>query len=248
MECVEKGIFNESDIGLSLNFGNSEAILEAIHLIGKREGPGELWGEGVKRIAESLDGSQGFAMHVKGLELPAYDPRGSTGMALAYATSDRGGCHLRSWPIGDELLATEERLDSMAMELKPELVKTQQDLFCLINSIGICLFATFALNLKQITSFLHEVSGIEDFASSHQLMKIGERVNNLVRLFNIREGLTKAQDTLPRRFFEERLDDGIGKGHVVELDQLLEEYYSVRGWNSNGIPARTKLEELGINE
>lgn len=248
MECVEKSIINEHDIGLSLNFGNSEAILEAIHLIGKREGPGKLWGEGVKRIAESLESGQEFAMHVKGMELPAYDPRGSTGMALAYATSDRGGCHLRSWPIGDELLATEERLDSMAVELKPELVKTQQDLFCLINSIGICLFATFALNLKQITSFLHEVSGIEAFASSHELMKIGERINTLVRLFNIREGLTKAQDTLPRRFFEETLDDGIGKGHVVELSQLVEEYYSVRGWNSDGVPTKMKLDELGIEE
>ncbi len=248
MECVEKGILSESDIGFSLSFGNHESIIQAIHLIGKREGPGELWGEGVRRITEKLEGSESFAMHVKGLELPAYDPRGSTGMALAYATSDRGGCHLRSWPIGDELLATEDRLDIMAVELKPELVKTQQDLFCLINSIGMCLFATFALNLKQITAFLHEVTGIETFASSHELMKIGERVNNLVRLFNIREGLTKELDTLPKRFFEETLDEGLSKGRVVELEQLMEEYYSVRGWDSDGVPTEEKMEELDIKE
>ncbi|MHA2066083.1 MAG: aldehyde ferredoxin oxidoreductase C-terminal domain-containing protein, partial [Candidatus Thorarchaeota archaeon] len=198
--------------------------------------------------AENLEGSQDFAMHVKGMELPAYDPRGSTGMALAYATSDRGGCHLRSWPIGDELLATENRLDLMAVELKPELVKTQQDLFCLINSIGMCLFATFALNLKQITPFLHEVTGIEAFASSHELMKIGERVNNLVRLFNIREGLTKELDTLPKRFFEEALDEGLSKGRVVDLGAMMEDYYYVRGWDSDGTPTKEKLQELDIKE
>ncbi|MHA2164033.1 MAG: aldehyde ferredoxin oxidoreductase family protein, partial [Candidatus Thorarchaeota archaeon] len=200
MECVEKEILSESDIGFFLSFSDDESIIKAIHLIGKREGPGAQWGEGVKRIAEKLEGAQDLAMHVKGLELPAYDPRGSTGMALAYATSDRGGCHLRSWPIGDELLATENRLDLLSMELKPEVVKTQQDFFCLINSNGMCLFATFALNLKQITAFLSAATGIEVFASSHELMKIGERVNNLVRLFNIREGLTKELDTLPKRF------------------------------------------------
>jgi aldehyde:ferredoxin oxidoreductase len=136
----------------------------------------------------------------------------------------------------------------MAVELKPELVKTQQDLFCLINSIGMCLFATFALNLKQITSFLHEVTGIEAFSSSHELMKMGERINNLVRLFNIREGLTKELDTLPRRFFEEALNEGLSKGRVVELKQLIEEYYFVRGWDSEGIPTKEKLEELAIKE
>ena len=248
MECVEKGILSESDIGFSLSFSDDESIIQAIHLIGKREGPGAQWGEGVKRIAESLEGAQDLAMHVKGLELPAYDPRGSTGIALAYATSDRGGCHLRSWPIGDELLATENRLDLLSMELKPELVKTQQDLFCLINSNGMCLFATFALNLKQITAFLSAATGIETFASSHELMKIGERVNNLVRLFNIREGLTKELDTLPKRFFEESLKEGISKGRVVELDQLMEEYYIVRGWDLEGIPTKEKLNELNIRE
>ena len=107
-----------------------KGIIEAIHLIGKREGPGELWGEGVRRIAETYPASASFAIHVKGLELPAYDPRGSTGMSLAYATSDRGGCHLRSWPIGEEYLDTIQRMDPFSTEFKAELVKTQQDLFC----------------------------------------------------------------------------------------------------------------------
>ena len=247
MECVEKGILSETDIGFPMNFGNDESIIKAVHLIGQRKGAGKLWGQGVKKIGEQIKGTQHFAMHVKGLELPAYDPRGSTGMALAYATSDRGGCHLRSWPIGDELLATEDRMDLSSIEFKAELVKTQQDLFCMVNCSGMCLFATFAVNLKQITPFLHSVTGIEAFGSSDEVMKNGERVNNLVRLFNIREGLTKNLDTLPKRFFSEPLKEGPCRDRVVELDQLIEEYYLVRGWDQNGIPTNETLRELAIN-
>ncbi len=247
MECAEKGLLTEADIGFPLEFGNDESIINAIHLIGRREKAGLLWGEGVKRLGEQIKGAQHFAMHVKGLELPAYDPRGSTGMALAYATSDRGGCHLRSWPIGDELLATEERMDLSSKEFKAELVKTQQDLFCMINCSGMCLFATFAVNLKQITPFLHSATGIEAFRSSDEVMKIGERVNNLVRLFNIREGLTKDLDTLPERFFSVPLKEGPCRDRVVELDQLIDDYYLVRGWDETGVPEKDKLEELGID-
>ena len=247
MECVEKGLLKETDIGFPMAFGNDESIINAIHRIGKGEGPGKLWGQGVKKLSEQIEGAQDLAMHVKGLELPAYDPRGSAGMALAYATSDRGGCHLRSWPIGDELLATEGRMDLVSLEFKAELVKTQQDLFCMVNCSGMCLFATFAVNLKQITPFLHAATGLEVYSSSEEVMKIGERVNNLVRLFNIREGLTRDLDTLPKRFFSEPLKEGPSRNHVVELDQLMKEYYMVRGWNADGVPKDTKLEELKIN-
>jgi len=246
MECVEKGILTETDIGFPMAFGNDESIINAIHLIGKQEGPGKLWGLGVKKLAEQIEGARDFAMHVKGLELPAYDPRGSAGMALAYATSDRGGCHLRSWPIGDELLATEGRMDLHSQEFKAELVKTQQDLFCMVNCSGMCLFATFAVNLKQITPFLHAATGLDAFSSSDEVMKVGERVNNLVRLFNIREGLTQELDTLPKRFFSEPLKEGPGRNRVVKLDQMKAEYYFVRGWDAEGVPADKKLKELGI--
>ncbi len=246
MECVEKGILKETDIGFPLTFGNDESIINAIHLIGKGQGPGKLWGQGVKKLAEQIEGAQDLAMHVKGLELPAYDPRGSAGMALAYATSDRGGCHLRSWPIGEELLATEGRMDLVSLEFKAELVKTQQDLFGMINCSGMCLFATFAVSLKQITPFLHSVTGLEVYSSSEEVMKIGERVNNLVRLFNIREGLSRDLDTLPTRFFSEPLKEGPSRDRVVELDQLMEEYYMVRGWDEEGAPKEKKLRELGI--
>jgi aldehyde:ferredoxin oxidoreductase len=246
MESAEKGIIAETDTGFALKFGDADAIVQAIHLIGKREGPGELWGEGVKRVSAHYPAAKEWAIHVKGLELPAYDPRGSSGMALAYATSDRGGCHLRSWPIAEELLATEQRMDLFSSEFKPELVKTQQDLFCLINSIGICLFATFALNLKQITPFVHCATGIEAFSSSEHLLNAGERINTIVRLFNIREGLTKDGDTLPERFFKAPLKEGPGKGRTVDLEQLRAEYYLVRGWDTAGVPTADKLKELGI--
>ena len=246
MECVEKGLLSEADIGFPLAFGNDESIINAIHLIGRQQGPGKLWGLGVKRMAEEIQGARDLAMHVKGLELPAYDPRGSAGMALAYATSDRGGCHLRSWPIADELLATEGRMDLYSQEFKAELVKTQQDLFGMVNCSGMCLFATFALSLKQITPFLHAATGMEVFASSDEVMKIGERVNNLARLFNIREGLTKELDTLPQRFFKEPLKEGPHRDRVVELEQMRAEYYFVRGWDEEGVPGAEKLKELGI--
>lgn len=248
MECVEKGVLTDSDIGFQLRFGDDDGIIQAIHRIGKREGPGELWGEGVRSIAEAYPGSASFAIHVKGLELPAYDPRGSTGMALAYATSDRGGCHLRSWPIGEELLATEQRMDPFSIEYKAELVKNQQDLFCMINCSGMCLFATFAVSLRQMVPFLYAATGIEAFNGSEKLLEIGERVNNLVRQFNIREGLSKALDTLPERFFKTPLSEGPNRDRVVDLDQMLNEYYFVRGWDPEGVPTQRKLKELGLPE
>ena len=246
MECVEKGIIKETDLGFPLRFGDDESLIQAIHLIGKQEGPGQLWGLGVQRIAEAFPEAKDLAMHVKGLELPAYDPRGSTGMALAYATSDRGGCHLRAWPIGDELLATEQRMGLRSIELKAELVKNQQDLFCMFNCSGTCLFATFAVNLKQLTPLLHAGTGIDMFASSDELLRIGERVNNVVRQFNLREGLTKTLDTIPKRFLEQSLKEGPFKDRVVHLERLIEEYYLVRGWDRDGIPSDEKLKELGI--
>ena len=246
MECFERGIIKESDIGFPLNFGNDESMIKAVHLIGKQEGAGELWGKGVQRIAEEYKGTDTFAIHVKGLELPAYDPRGSTGMALAYATSDRGGCHLRSWPIGEELLATEQRMDPFSNEFKAELVKNQQDWFCAVNCSGMCLFATFAVSLRQMTPFLYAATGEDAFREAEEILKIGERVNNLVRCFNLREGLTRADDTLPKRFFQEPLKEGPCRDHVVDLDPLIEEYYLVRGWNVDGIPTEKKLEELNL--
>ena len=247
MECMEKEALDESDIGFPLRFGNDEGIIRAVHLIGRREGPGLLWGEGVKRIAKKVGrGSESFAMHVKGLEMPAYDPRGSTGIALAYATSDRGACHLRSWPIGAELLSEEERMDPFSIEFKAEFVKNQQDLFTVINSSVTCLFTIFSLSLRHLVQLLHSATGIESFSSSEEVLRIGERTNNLIRLFSLREGLTKEEDTLPKRFLTEFLKEGPVRDRVVDLEAMLREYYFVRGWDEEGIPKPETLIKLKL--
>ena len=247
MECVEKEVLEEPDVGFPLRFGDDEGIIRAIHLIGRREGSGILWGEGVKRMAKVIGkDSESFAMHVKGLEMPAYDPRGSTGIALAYATSDRGACHLRSWPIGAELLSAEERIDPFSMEFKAEFVKSQQDLFTVINSSVTCLFSIFSLSLRHIVQFLHSVTGIESFSSAEDVLGIGERTNNLVRLFNLREGLTRKEDSLPNRFLTERLKEGPSRGRVVDLETMLKEYYFVRGWDEEGRPNSETLKKLKL--
>ncbi|MBC8159405.1 MAG: aldehyde ferredoxin oxidoreductase C-terminal domain-containing protein [Alphaproteobacteria bacterium] len=244
IECTQRGLLSKADAGgLNLDWGDGQAILAALHLIGKREGPGELWSMGVKVISEHIPGSSDFAAHVKGMELPAYDPRASKGMTLAYATSDRGGCHLRSWPIADEVMNS---MGLQTAEFKAEIVKNQQDLFCLANCSGLCLFATFAMSLEQLTPLFHSATGFDEFSSADHLLEAGERVNNLVRMFNIREGLTRDFDTLPKRFLQEPLTGGPHKGHVAELEPLLDTYYKVRGWDADGVPAPALLERLGI--
>jgi aldehyde:ferredoxin oxidoreductase len=246
MECMERGLIREKDVGFPLRFGDAHSMIRAVHAIGRREGPGEYWGEGVRRLSQRIPGSEDAAMHVKGLEIPAYDPRGSTGMALAYATSDRGGCHLRAWTIGKELLSTDDRMDLFSTEFKAEFVKTQQDLFTVLNATGLCLFAISAIGMRQITELLHSLTALDAFSSSEEILKSGERINNVVRIVNLRQGITAKDDTLPRRFFERPLEEGPCRGRVVDLKPLLEEYYLVRGWDERGVPREEKLQELGI--
>ncbi|MCG8509527.1 MAG: aldehyde ferredoxin oxidoreductase family protein [Rhodospirillales bacterium] len=244
IECAQRGLLSKEDAGgLDLSWGEGEAIIAALHLIGKCEGPGELWSQGVKRIAEEIPGSEDFAAHVKGLELPAYDPRASKGMSLAYATSDRGGCHLRAWPVADEVMNS---MGLQTAEFKAEIVKTQQDMFCMANCSGLCLFATFAMSLEQITPLFHCTTGLDEFASADHLLEAGERINNLVRLFNLREGLTRGMDSLPGRFLKEPLAGGPLKGCVADVEPLLDTYYKVRGWDNDGVPAPALLARLGL--
>ncbi len=247
MECFEKGIISEEELGFKAGFGNHEALIKIIQLIGEDKGMGRIVGQGVRKSAEHFGKETGsFAMHVKGLELPAYDPRGAVGMGLAYATSDRGGCHLRAWPVGAEVLSHDGRLDPREVEFKAELVKTDQDWFNIINSLGLCLFSIFALGHNQITDLTYALTGRDSFSSAKKLLTIGERISNLIRLFNIREGITAADDTLPPRLLNETLPSGPSKGVTVPLKQMLEEYYLVRGWDEKGVPKSTKLERLGL--
>ena len=247
MECCEKGLINKEQIGFECSFGNDEAIINLIHLIGKKEGFGEVLGQGVRLASQSIGKeSEHFAMHVKGLELPAYDPRGAFGMGLAYATSDRGGCHLSAFPVKTELLSSNQRIDPLSTEFKAELVKNEQDWFSVIDSLGICLFAIFALGPNQITDLLHSLTGQSNFSLAERLIKIGERINNLTRLFNLREGITSSDDNLPPRLLNDALQEGPSKGQTVPLEEMLMEYYLIRGWDKNGTPTAGKLQQLEL--
>jgi aldehyde:ferredoxin oxidoreductase len=247
MECFEKGLLDDSEIGFSAGFGDAKAMIELLHMIGKGEGIGELLGQGVRRAARKIGaGSEDFAMHVKGLELPAFDPRAVFGMGLAYATGDRGGCHLRSWTVGQEILESRDRIDPFSTEYKAELVATQQDWFSVLNSVGICFFATFALGPNQIAGLLYALTGVESFSSVEKLMRIGERIYTLTRLFNLREGITGSDDSLPPRLLREPMPEGPAEGKTVPLAAMLSEYYRLRGWDEEGRPAHSKLVELGL--
>ena len=245
MECYERGLLTADDTdGLELKFGNADAEIEMVKKIAYRKGLGNLLAEGVRRASKKIgDGSEKFAMHVKGLEIPGYDPRGAFGMALAYATSDRGACHQRAWTVRAEI---EGKLEPrFSTKGRARFVKETQDERAMCFSLVLCDFAP--LEVKHFVELLNKATGfnftVEDY------LKTGERIWNLTRLFNVREGITRKDDTLPPRFMEEPLPEGATKGQVVTkemLDEMLDEYYALRGWDKNGVPTEEKLKELGL--
>jgi len=240
MELKEKGYFDDAP-----SFGEANKLLPLIEDITYKKRIGKELAEGSKRLAESKNHPE-FAMQVKGLELPAYDGRGAQGQALAYATSNRGGCHLRAYIIGPELLGIPTLFDRFQTYNKPDLVIRSQNINAMLDSIIICKFTAFAISEDFYSRILTAVTGIE--FSSDDLIVIGERIWNLERMFNIREGFTTKDDTLPNRFLKEPLKKGGSKGMVVKLDEMLSEYYLSRGWDSNGIPNDETLEKLGLKE
>jgi len=249
MECFEKGLIGKEETGgIELRFGNGDALLEVIPLIAKKEGIGELLSEGVKRVSEKVEGSKGFAIHVKGLELPGYDPRGMKGQGLTYAVADRGGCHVRSNTMRTELLGLPEPVDRYAYKNKAEMVRNLQLRFATFDCIIACLFASFAITPEDYANAISAETGW--FLTQEELRTVAERAWNLSRLFNVREGFTRAHDTLPERLFAEASTAGPSKGQKVDKDafqKMLDEYYDFVGWDkSTGIPTEIKLEELGI--
>ncbi len=242
MELFEKGFIKQDELekGPALNFGSSEAIVFYTKKLAYREGIGDKLAEGSYRLAEAY-GATEYSMSVKKQELPAYDPRGVQGHALQYATSNRGGCHVRGYMIAPEILGSPEKLDPQSLDGKAEWVKIFQDLTSVIDSSGLCLFTSFALGAGDYKDIVNAVTGF-DF-TTEELLKTGERIYNLERMFNLKANILPAQDTLPERFLKEPMPDGPNKGIVVKLDKLLPEYYKVRGWE-NGIPSEEKLKEL----
>jgi aldehyde:ferredoxin oxidoreductase len=250
MECFEAGLLSsEETAGSDLSFGNGEALIDLIHLIGKREGLGQILAEGVKRASEKINGSSEFAMHVKGLELPGYDPRGMKGQALTYAVSDRGGCHLRSNTLRTEIIGKPRAYDRYVYEEKAEMIRELQLNYATYNCLIACVFGTFALGGED---YAEALSTIMDWSvTAQEIRLIGERALNLTRLFNIREGFTRRDDTLPQRLFNQPATRGPSKGQVVDkaaFEKMLDEYYQCMGWDNNGVPTEEKLKELGIDK
>ena len=245
MELYEKGYLKkeEFDGEPELRFGNTEAILHYPEAIALRKGLGDKLAEGSYEFAKA-HGHPELSMSVKKQDIPAYDPRGAQGHALEYATSNRGGCHVRGYMISPEILGSPEKIDPFVTEGKAQWVKTFQDLTAVIDSEGLCLFSSFALGASDYAALLSAVTGVE--YSVDEALKAGERIWNLERLWNLKAGLTKADDTLPPRFLKTPMPEGASKGQVVHLDVTLPEYYKLRGWDEDGIPTEEKLKELGL--
>ncbi len=244
MELCEKGIVPAGDVdGPALEFGSAEAMVEWTRKMGAGEGFGEKLAQGSYRLADSY-GHPELSMTVKKQELPAYDPRGAQGHGLAYATSNRGGCHVRGYMISPEILGIPEKLDPLATEGKAAWCKLFQDLTAVIDSQGLCLFTSFALGPEDYRDMHNAVVGTD--WTTEQMLEAGERVWNLERTFNLEAGIGAEQDTLPRRLLTEPLTEGGAKGQVHRLDELLPDYYRQRGWSEQGVPTDEKLAALGL--
>jgi len=255
MECFEKGILTKEDTdGLEFNFGDADLIVDLIPKIGKREGVGDLLAEGTRNIANKLGkDSIRFAMQVKGLELPAYDSRAAKITGLAYATANRGGCHITAYIEGPAFLAmpfmiVENAMVGDSLKENPEdtrVVKDFEDAFGIFDAIGGCKFMGMVLTSQDWASLIEKLLGYE--FTAEDFAKTGERLYNLARVYCVREGITRADDTLPARLLEDPMPEGPAKGHVVNLDPLLDAYYEYRGWDKEtGKPTKEKLKELGL--
>ncbi|MCB0094583.1 MAG: aldehyde ferredoxin oxidoreductase family protein [Caldilineaceae bacterium] len=263
MECYENGILTKEDTdGIELTWGNADAMIAMIHKIGKREGLGNILADGVKRAAEQIGkGSEKFALHVKGQELPMHEPRGKRSLTLAYAVSPTGADHMEAIhdPAFEGLGVLDNGLSEVGltepldrMELGPKKVKAffyAQAIWSLYNSVGMCDFVGIpigALKLKALRDFINAATGWD--MTMWELMKVGERANTLARLFNVREGFSATDDTLPDRIFEPlekgRLE-GIGVDRA-EFGQALKTYYQMAGWGDDGVPTPAKLAELDL--
>jgi aldehyde:ferredoxin oxidoreductase len=183
-------------------------------------------------------------MSSKKQELPAYDPRGIQGYGLATATSVRGGDHVYGYMISPEILGAPEKLDPYVTAGKPQWVKTFQDLTAGIDASGMCLFTSFALGPEDYADLLSATTGMK--IDTAELLKVGERIWNLQKLYNIRRGFGRKDDTLPDRLLHEPLKEGAPTGQVWKRDAMLDEYYSLRGWDREGTPSAGKLKELGL--
>ena len=244
MELFERGVITAKDTdGVQLTFGNTAAMVEMTRKACTGEGFGAKLAQGSYRLAESY-GHPEYSMTCKKQEMPAYDPRGVQGIGLNYATGNRGGCHVRGYTIAVEVLGGAGGMDPRVTEGKPGLDILFQNLTAALDSSGACLFSTFGIGGPELAEMLSAATGVE--YSLEEFLKIGERIWNAERLWNLKVGFTAADDTLPERLLKDPIKTGPAKGMVNRLDEMLPGYYQERGWDESGVPTKAKLKELAL--
>ncbi len=254
MEASEKGLLTAFDLGgMDVGFHNPACAPELLRRIAHREGIGDLLAEGVAKASAIVgQGSEEFAIHVKGQEPPAYDVRGLKTLALGFAVSSRGADHLKSGAYLVDLngkFGPFEGVDRFSAEGRGEMVMHLEDLMAFYDCLGVCKFSRRMYGNADLADAVRLVTG--QVLSEEEMFRVGERVTNLRRLFNCREGFSRKDDTLPHRVMHEPIKEGPAKGHLVteeELQMMLDDYYSERGWDADGRPTSEKLEELGISD
>jgi aldehyde:ferredoxin oxidoreductase len=240
MEMYERGLLSDGQTGMSLRFGDGKTLVAMTEATGFREGFGDELAEGSKRMTEKFEHPEYF-MGVKGQEFPAYDPRGFQGMGVAYATCNRGACHLRAWTPGIE---TTGEYDPHGTDGKSAWVAEEQNRTTAHDATGICMFTTAGAPLDDLIPVLSTATGVD--YTMDDFVHIGERIWNIERLWNLKAGLTAADDTLPKRLLEEAHAEGPSAGVTVNLDAMLPDYYAARGWTEDGRPTTEKLMDLGL--
>lgn len=245
MELYQKGLLSKEEFGdgPELAFGNSDAVVYWTKAMAHREGLGAKLAQGSYRLGD-MYGMPEVSMTVKKMELPAYDPRGIQGQGLQYATSNRGGCHVRGYLISPEILGLPEKLDRLSLDGKAGWCKAFQDLTASIDSLGLCLFTSFALGAPEYAQLMNAICGTT--LTGEDIFHAGDRIWNLERQYNLRAGFDTTHDTLPKRLLEDHIEDGPSSGWVSKLSDMLPEYYALRGWDSLGVPTKEKLEALDL--
>ncbi len=253
IEAFQKGLISIEDTGgLELKFGDTATVDYILDSVASRTGLGDLLARGVRGAARELGKeAEDFAVHIKGLESPAWGPRSVPGMGLALATADRGGCHQRAFPILYELGGEWEGkvVERNAIAGKAKIVAHLQNYLASLDTLVKCDFAQYGISAETYCRMLGAALG-RPFNTA-MLMELGDRVWNQGRLFNLREGITRADDNLPRRFTEEPLPEGPHQGEKISKDQLelmLDEYYTARGWDLEGRPTEETLDRLGLHD
>ncbi|MHA2020278.1 MAG: aldehyde ferredoxin oxidoreductase family protein [Candidatus Thorarchaeota archaeon] len=265
MELWEKGIITKKDTdGLDLSWGNIDSMVELVEKIAKRDGFGDVLSKGVRKAAEIIGGDAWmYAVHVKGLEASGQDPRAHQSIGLTYATNARGADHLRSLSSLEELgypeivkarfddEKTDAILDIMSPKHKGEVVWDIEDLYALVDSAVICKYGTMWPPVYYFDTFSNVISpltGMDEWAQPKFVKQAAERINHLRRAYNHRLGITRKEETLPRRLLKEPMPTGPSKGGLPNLDEMLDEYYDYRGCDrETGFPKKEKLEELGLD-